>query len=912
MTDARCFLLPPGGDFPRAVALHLIKAHREALPDLSALTVVVPQQALAAALREALLRAAGGALLMPQITTLAAFATPATPPASALACRLRLAEAMSRFRFLFEGQTPLRVADALYALFDELERQAVDLPEDEASLEALLQTAYGAAEPLAALSREAQIVHRLHRAFREELGDAAPAVAQRQALHAMLHDWPALSPLWFVGFDVLSASEATAFRLALAKPATRFIAQGRQTGRDCAATMQLFSALQASPQRLESSTSDRSLWLDAAFAEDGSAHARALALGDLNLDLGDLALVPAADPEHEAQCADLAVREALLDGARQVTVVCNDRRLARRLRARLERAQVALADRGGWPLSTSRAAATLDSWLDCVEQDFPFRPLFALLKSGFLPGGMAWADALEPHAYQQGIAGGAARWREAVQSSEAAQWAQLTHAARAVQTLGDSHPATDHADGLLESLHRLGLDEVLASDLAGARLLARLQELRDALAGTALKLQWRAFRALLDSALEDATFPSAPSSGSRVQLLTLDQTQGLAADAVILTGATPALFASTVSPFFNAGVLRELGLPAAAQTQALALTRLRHLLQAAPRVRLLFAPEQAGEEAQPAAPLLALIAFARASGHPLPVDLGLAERAPLAEIAAQSSLPDASRRAAPKAIPALLARPLSAAGHQSLIECPYAFHSRYALGLTRPDEPDAPVDRSDYGERVHRILHAFESQMSGLPPPYTGAREEANRPAMAAHLTRIAEAVFAEDLAQRPLARFWLQAFAARTPWLVDQLASWPHAVVRVETDLSANQQGWLLRGRADRIDDEATRCRVVDYKSGQSPSKADLIAGEAVQLPHYALLAAAVTEVEYWNLKDEKVLGLDDDELSALLPAMTARLGLLAAALERGAALPANGAAPICERCDFIGVCRKQDLATA
>lgn len=910
MSDARCLLIPPDADFSLVLAQHIVDTHRAQLPDLSALTIVVPQPALAAALREALLHAAGGALLMPRITLLGGFAAQATPPASALACRLRLAEAMSRFRFLFEGQTPLRVADALYALFDELERHAVTLPRDEAALEALLRSGYGAAQPVAALSREAQIVHHLHQAFREELGDTAPAVAQRQALYAALHDWPDHAPLLFAGFDELSASEASALRFALAKPQVQFISQGRLTGRDSAACLRVFTQLDLQPAPFHSATSDRGLWLDAAFDSTGSAHARATALRGSTLHLGDIALVAATDPEHEAQCADLAVREALLVGAKRITVICNDRRLARRLRARLERAHITLADRGGWALSTSRAAATLDNWLDCVEQDFPFRPLFALLKSGLLAGGVDWADALEPRAYQNAIASGAARWRALMQGNEVARFAQFVHASHALQTLSGVHPASAHADGVLESLKRLGLDTPLANDAAGARVLARLHELREALAGTALKLHWAAFRALLDTALEEASFPSALGAGSRVQLLTLDQTQGLAADAVIVTGATQALFASADSPFFNASVRRELGLPAAAHAQALALARLRRVLEAAPTVRLLYAPEQAGEEAQPVAPLLALIAFGEAAGHPLPNDSALPQRAPQAEVAADSPLPSVAPRAAPTAAPQLLTRALSAGGHQTLIECPYAFHARYALGLERLQEPDAPVDSSDYGRRVHRILHAFESPLADLPPPYSGPRNAAHLSAMAAHLQHIAQAVFAADLAERPLARFWQQAFATRTPWLAQQLASWPNAVVRVEVELTTTLESWPLRGRADRIDSQGAHCRVVDYKSGQSPSKADLIAGEAVQLPHYALLSEGVTTAEYWNLKDEKSLGLDEEELDALLPAMTTRLGVMAAGLERGAKLPAHGAELVCKRCDYQGVCRKQDLA--
>ena len=183
---------------------------------------------------------------------------------------------------------------------------------------------------------------------------------------------------------------------------------------------------------------------------------------------------------------------------------------------------------------------------------------------------------------------------------------------------------------------------------------------------------------------------------------------------------------------------------------------------------------------------------------------------------------------------------------------------------------------------------------------------------MAAHLRLISAAVFAADRAARPLARFWQQAFDSQTPWLAQQLASWPLATVRVEAELAAIREGWMLRGRADRIEEDGVRGRVVDYKSGQSPSKADLTAGEAVQLPHYALLTPGATAVEYWNLRDAKTVGLADEELDALLPGIEERLAVLAIAIERGAALPANGASAQCECCEMRGVCRRDDWGRA
>ena len=247
--------------------------------------------------------------------------------------------------------------------------------------------------------------------------------------------------------------------------------------------------------------------------------------------------------------------------------------------------------------------------------------------------------------------------------------------------------------------------------------------------------------------------------------------------------------------------------------------------------------------------------------------------------------------------------------HQRLVECPYAFHAATALGLEALKEPDDPAGRDEYGRRVHRILCAFERQTEALPPPYDGPRDEAARPAIEAHLATLAQAVFAADLAARPLARFWATEFATAIPWLARQLTASPAERVEVERKLSADRDGWTLAGRADRIEYTAEAARLVDYKTGRSASAAEIAAGEAVQLPHYALLAGTVHAAEYWSLRDQRVTALDGEALEALLPLVSARLGQLAAGLARGAALPAHGEEAVCARCDFIGVCRRMDL---
>ncbi len=907
-SDARAILLAPAASLATESA-RLIAARFGALaPDFSSLTIVTPATSLFAPLQQALVQAAGGAMLGPRFCTLDDLALSDTPPRSPLACTLRLAEAVGRFRFLFPGQAPLGVAESLYALFDEMLRHGVDAGPDESALTLRLQQLYGMPRPLAALSREAQIVHRLLRAMQEELGERIPAVAEAAALRARLRDWPQGQPLVFVGFDALQPLEAAAIGTTLRSQATLFLTQGRLQGRDGCASVRLMNLLGCQPAHAASEDSPRAQLLDAAFADDSMALAdRAAALHGKASAKG-LEIITALDPEHAAQCADLAVREALLGGAQNITVLCEDRRLARRLRARLERAGVTLADRGGWALSTSRAAATLDAWLSCIDADFPTRALLELLKSGFLPQGTVLADALEPRAYAARIVGGAARWREALHDpEERTAWRQLESAAR---PLANASPqaASTQLDQLLRSLNALGLSEGFARDTAGARLLTRLEELREALTGTTLNMQWRAFRALIDHCLEDASF-STHVPGSVVELLTLSQTQGLQTDVLIVADASVALTRSTqTSPFFNASVRRELQLPGMSAAQSLALARLRRVLEAAPRVQLIVAPEAAGEEALLAPPLLLLQAFAEAAGTPLLRNEALAARASAAQIAADSLLPAAQPAPAPAASAVLLEVPLSGTAHQQLIDCPYAFHASTALQLQALEDYDAPPDARDYGERVHRVLHAFEVQQEALPPPYTGARQASARPDIEQHLRRIADAVFARDVADRPLGRFWRQAFERTVPWLAEQLTQRPQAAAFVEHALATDRDGWQLKGRADRIDDDGESRVVVDYKTGTPPVRAELTEGEAVQLPHYALQLTEVVALEYWDLKNRRRNTLDGKALDALLPQVAARLGRLAEDFRRGTPLPANGIEAVCARCDFSGVCRRGD----
>lgn len=924
-------LLPTSAGFVREAAERLVARHAERLPDLSGLTLVIAHAAMLKPLLAALAEAAGGALLLPRIVTARQFAAEALPDSAAqplpeLECTLRLAEALSRFRSIFPGQDPLRVAEALYAIFDELVLNAATLPDDEAALAERLREAYGA-QLIEPLSREAQIVHRLWRAYIEEIGERAPAFAYLAGFGAALNDSTHEAPLYWLGFDTLSQAEAALLRPPIEQGRLQFWTQGRSAGRDGAATRALLAALGQLPTHAANpAPGPRQHLLDQAFADDSRTARDRASTVPPNAACG-LRIVAAAHAEHEARIVDLAVREAILAGARRVAIVSPDRRLARRVRALLERAGLTLEDRVGWALSTSRAAAALASWLECLATGFHFRPLLDLLKCGFFRIGDdaagVGAEAVLAGLLERALLRGRSSEAPPVAGLDALQalvagrypaaFGRLRDAAAELPLAEAGRPRGDWAACLRESLKRLGLAAAFADDDAGSQVFAVLNALDTAIGGAAIRLRWPEFRSLLDRRLEQATFRPSNLAQPQVALYTLEQTPGLQADCLILASATRAQLPGSApgEAFFNQGVRRELGLPTWQQRQALSLARLRRVLEAAPQVVISHAGSD-GEPPQLSPWLDALDAFARASGQPGLHDAALAARAlqaavDIAEPAAQLLAASPATRPGPVPDRALIDWTLSASGHQALIDCPYRWYASRLLRLSAETAPDQDPNRADYGQRVHRILQAFHAETDrALPAPYTGGYAADDADAIAGRLAALADAVFAADLAARPLARVWRQDFERLTPFLVAELIAAGGGRIEVETDRQSQIAGWTLHGRLDRLQRREGSTTVVDYKTGAVPKRDEVLAGESVQLPHYALEAGDVQRVAYWDLKKQASVEIGGEELADLAADIETRLATMRAQLLDGAVLAAHGDDRACARCDFGGVCRR------
>ncbi len=942
--------LPGAQPLLPALARRILTQHRATLPDLSDVLVLCPQAAMIGPLQTELLSAAEQmqqqAVFGMQITTLGAWAADQAahllPQISGYERELVLLNELRHHPALFGSGNPWTLTDNLLTLFDDLTREQISFPGDAVRFQRQLQTAYGiASTPPPPLEEEARLVHTLWRAWHEHLSshrlqDQASAFVaglrqgndeprQRQIYLAGFHELPHSVWQW-----LQQASQQLSLTWLLhwepdlhrAGPPARAqtLTDSRLTGLDRPASPVaelLAAALQTDPAPLR----QRALHFKAQYPQSpltGKVHCAASNGG-----------------EHQAHTVCRQVLHWLQAGVGQIAVVSEDRKLARRLRALLERHTVAVADASGWALSTTQAAAVLERWLQTVEEDFFHQPLLDLLKSPFL---RLSADR-ETYLYlihrferdivrNANIPRGLARLRRQLQLRRSrlgdyphtaddldldTLLATLGTAAAPLQAcLQDAHPLHQILSHLLDSLRLLGIADCYAGDAAGQRILQELDLMQEAARRCPIQLTWLEFRAWLGYALERYNFvPPAPAA--QVQLLNLRQTLGCHYEAVVIAGAEQDSYPGAVpaQPFFNDRVRRALRLPCAEDHYRSQFYLFSRLLLAADRVLITYRRQEGGEDIV-CSPWVSLLQ----TFHRLAYDDDLQQPAPPPAPVAPLDAP-APRRPAPTVPVALLPPTLSAGGYQSLLDCPYKFFATRCLGLKAPETVSEVLDKADYGSHIHRCLEAFHKGVRGIAGPFAQPLDDANLAQAQQLLETISEQVFFADLEDNFLHRLWLARWRRLIPvYLQWQLEHQQAGFRFVDAEVNCPAQGpapLAPMGRIDRVDRGADGLAIIDYKTGAVPDRKSLASGEAAQLYYYAMLAQAalntpVRHALYLKLDGGEIepVPVKTDTLDDMVENLRQQLAQCRDALCRGQALPAWGDVDTCAYCEFAGLCRR------
>ncbi|WP_050469111.1 PD-(D/E)XK nuclease family protein [Herbaspirillum chlorophenolicum] len=633
-------------------------------------------------------------------------------------------------------------------------------------------------------------------------------------------------------------------------------------------------------------------------------------------DAGDLpppvlpTLCPAGDLEDAAVQSAQIVLRWLAQGKQEIAVVAQDRVTARRLRALLERAQVAVADETGWKLSTTRAAAVLAAWNDVVAARGETSALLDLLKSPFVfPDDEAKADCvmrIEARLRRYNIAG---EW-QAVQGAladtadGADQECVATLARQASQFTGrKTLAAWCRAERAM--IDALGMAAALRQDVAGEQCLLLLDEIAAEQYGSPLQdeFSFAEWRALLNLRL-DATSYMPPIADRRVVMLPLNGARLRRFDAVLVIGADAAHLPSPPQEtlFFSNAVRRELGLATRASRQRQQLRDLAELLCVNDEVVLCWQTQQDGEP-NPVSPWIQRLALKLAQE-------GLPALAEIQLPPPQKTLPvQASAMPAPVA-PELLPLKLSSSSYGSFLACPYQFFASRMLRVAVMDELSDMPEKRDYGSWLHEILTRYHETVRDEQTPSS---------ARAPLLEAISAEIFNRALNQHPAALAyyarWQKVIPAYLLWAGEREAQGWHFVMGEEalSHTLAWEDGSIeLYGRLDRVDENGQGERaLLDYKTRPLASLRQKVKDEDDhQLAFYGLLDDRRIDAAHYVALE---LGADKKTGDAAAPDFPQRQQMLKQqiaatmqAVAHGAALPANGIESVCQYCDMRGLCRK------
>lgn len=882
--------IPPGPGFWPQVAQYLVDdaGTMMANPDLSSALVLVPAWHHAALLRRALADKLGPSFIPPRVRTLASWLSQYPPEVGAQGAASSGERLMSLYASLRElpwlkklfaarrNTDLMPLAQTLLAICDEL--TAALLPAALAQPEAIEDRWHAALSQLspraaALLSDEARLVWNIWQAERDarDPGIRLHAAMQRAATEAAL-------PLYWCAPAQPNALEASFLNAySLRQPVHLMILDWSQS-----ISPAIYNA--AWPELMDDA-SQMSASFDAIETPTS------------------ISLHEAAGMEDEAQRAAQTIIDWLNEGKRRIALVPQDRVVARRVRALLERAQVVVSDETGWKLSTTRAAAVLHAWLALAASGGEVATLLDFLKSPFLfdddQRAAEQRAEIERALLGGGISAGWSLMVTAVASSPQAS-SLIEAIAREVQRCSGRKTLTEWVDATLGAFDALGMKDGMAEDMAGAQVIALLDQIR--LEGEQLEARFSLaeWRALVDLQMEQTVFV-APRIDQRVMLVPLNGTSLREFDAVIVLGADsdhlPSRPAETL--FFANAVRRELGLATRESRQRQQLRELTALLISCPEVVLSWQGWRSGETNTPSPWLQRLELVLDSAGCPkLPAHSPRLTQKMLNAAPALMPRPTA---------PALMPERLSASGYNSLVVCPYQFFASRMLRLSAADELSELPQKRDYGEWLHQILKQYHDTVHEQSVPVQ-ERE--------ACMASVSEAVFTEILQKNPAAlgyqSRWGKIMNAYVAWAnTHEAEGWQFGFGEQWQERLLSWEGGSVKlvGQIDRIDvGEDGERLVLDYKSAKKDKLNNRLKTlEDHQLPFYGLLldpppAAAA----YVAIDDENPALAKADNYATWRDGLQSQIIANWQAMSEGASLPASGTQKNCDWCDARGLCRK------
>ncbi len=980
MTHQSAIEVPPFQNILQYTADLIFEKFREQAPDFSEIFVFLPHSQATQPFNSILCRSTGPdmpAIIPPWAGTLKSWTKQFChnehvdyPIINEYSRQLLFIEALQQHPDLFKEENQWQVTQALLSLFDELSLNQQNIFTSAEDWQQQLQQAYGIEDQHQHLLYESKLVYTLWHAWQQQLDENTLFDETSDQLSRLSNAAKSINEQHYficLGFSHYSKTEQDFINYLINKNQCQLI--------EFESTMKL-TPVDSNHQHAFASFISETFRQAPEPEKHESIKQRAHKFADKYPDFSSenlpFSVYLAASEEEQIRAIDFYVRLNILNGKNNIAVISEDRKLSRRLRALLERANIQLQDNAGWSLATTQAASIIERWLECIEEDFSAYPLLDCLKSPFINithsilGEKATEEDYRKNIYRfehdlvfhENVSSNIEQYKSRLKQrlGRLSHWPAdsyedlvntLNYIQKTAEPLSRYYSAananagsnkiilSDFLDVLVNSLQQLGVFQRYQNDEAGLILLKTFEELKQSIKFSSPVLSWHDCRTWLGIALEAQHF--TPSTNNAVvQLMTLEQSSHLNFDCIVIAATESQHFPGSAnnSPFFNQAVHASLGLKTWEQQRRQRHELFNRALLSAPDILLTACNEDKGEK-KPVSPWLELLINFHQLAYGKNTESKRIYNNYLSHLSKSNSevfncddieLPEASTQPSP-AIPLdLIPNRITASSYQRIINCPYQYFSADGLGLKPLEELTDELKKSDYGERIHLILQSFHSGHKKYGKAFSQNITNTNRLQAEDYLTKLSEKVFLSDLENNVLHRSWLYRWKKHIPsyinWQIQHQVDWGIYLTEeiIETTLAdinsdIADDSVTVYGRLDRIDlhKENKSHAIIDYKTGKTASLEDVASGENVQLSTYALLDTEASEVSYLSVdsssqKVESKSSLTGEELQLNREENKQRLLTLFNQMKNNQPLPAWGDDTVCRYCDFSGLCRKAE----
>jgi len=675
-------------------------------------------------------------------------------------------------------------------------------------------------------------------------------------------------------------------------------------------------------------------------------------------------LIAAKRFEELAWATAKTIEQQLIDGKTNIALVAQDRLVARRARALLARLgpSLKIQDETGWKLSTTRAAAALNSWLELLRAP-PEGPsaadLLEFLQNPFLDLGKCLNANSTRDA--ESLNGLVAQLEDILIASQAKSgWETFHMAIEGSVSHGSAAPnplllellqsirgrlnrwrgvkincALAH-QYLMDDLIQIGMTQGLEKDSAGKQLLELLETFDFDVEHQQIAMRLNEWLSLLKTVIEESSYEEmGVSAAATLSILPLSSTRFREFEAVVMVGCDEQQLPAFSEPplFFSDALNRLLG-GSSIEAQFVQQARdLSQLLTSFSSVDLLWqSKSKSGEPLRASAWIQRLqmdlpnwqaqnasALFAPRSGTAIPSQMAIAK--------IDSDLP--------------MPVSMSPSAYKALRDCPYKYYVRSLLGLRKLKGFEEGFDASLAGQTLHKILrnfyHAMKSEAQKSSSPMTADLKQ-RRAWMQDQLTLISEQVFKRliegDARVLGVLRDWQKQIPSFIHWQLEREAQgWQFHDAEVKvgfdlpfTDVDGNERHIRIEGYADRFDvsiHDSKAASVIDYKN-QNLTKVEWRSEAVLDDPQLLIYARASNEskkisgrevnaAEWVALKadvkkegDEAARTVAIEVMPELMQEFSEQMTEDVQSLWSGKPLKAFAPDSVCQYCEARGICRK------